>query len=622
MLKFRCSPEDRVAILSFHSHSDRSFLDDRELALLSGALRQRGIANELVLSVLPGDEESGADVERRLAAALAAYDPIVYERVWNPRLVERLRAALPDKVFIGLRGEHRMLDEAPADYFCDGNAQLLLAPLIEWLRGTAPKPPRGALVRVARGDDSAPWVPLDESVEAKDAPIAYAPNLRPVIVNPEALPEVRTFSVLGNEGCPFQLDARENPLYAGTDIPDGYGRGCAFCTTGNHYVGRPNEVTAASVLEQIRYVRGTAPELELLVLKDQNPFGYLTEVVERCAEEGLSGFTLLLETRAEWFLRNAARFDRALAVAGTIDVQLAPFLVGIENFSQAELDRFNKGTTVAANIEFIDTLWRWKERYGDALCLDHTAFGFILFSPWTTLDDLEANLAAIERTRFDRLRGSVLLSRARLYPDTALYYLAARDGLLTEAFDSEADNASRRYGYYPSHPWRHVHADVAHFAAIATEISDRNHNRDMVQLFRVLLAAFRDTGSDWPALTADAVWQRYQDSHTAAGGDPQLAPADETFQNRFARLVEPLPFAGSFADGWRFGTLRTRPGLVAVELLHDREAPLLVEIVPRGDGGHFRRSRHYDIRAVARDFTVAQRQALHALAAAIVHNDR
>jgi hypothetical protein len=164
---------------------------------------------------------------------------------------------------------------------------------------------------------------------------------------------------MGNAGCPFQLDARANPLYAGTQIPDQFGRGCAFCTTGNHYEAHPNDETAASVLEQIRYVRANAPELELLVLKDQNPFGYLTEVIERCEAERLSGFTLLLETRAEWFMRNAARFDRALQIAERIGVRIAPFLVGIENFSQPELDRFNKGTTAEANIEFLDTLWQW-----------------------------------------------------------------------------------------------------------------------------------------------------------------------------------------------------------------------------------------------------------------------
>ena len=623
----RCSPERPVAILSFHSHGDRSFLDDRDLALLSGVLRQDGIENDLVAVVVPPEMEAGegSEVERRLLATLERYDPIAYGRIWNPALVHRLRRALPDRVFIELRGEHALLERIPADIYCDGDPACALAPLIRWLRGQAAAPPLETLFRRERSYDDAPeWVRRGAAVSSPRAS-RYAPNLRPVVINPEQLPAVRTFSIVGNEGCPFQLDARENPLYAGAHIPDGYGRGCAFCTTGTHYEGRPNAETAASVLEQICYVREHAPDLSLLVLKDQNPFGYLTEVIEACAAEGLTGFTVLLETRAEWFLRNARRFDRALEVARGIGIAIAPFLVGIENFSQPELDRFNKGTTAAANVEFLETLWRWKEQYGDALDLGHTAFGFILFSPWTTMEDLEVNLTAIRRTHFDRLRGSLLLSRARLYPDTALYYLAERDGLLAETFESQAANASRRYGYYPSHPWRFLHPEVAHFAALATELAERNASRDMVNLFDALLAEFRAAGAAWQAIGVEAVWRRYQAS--AVEGDHRhdaspLTPASAALRERFARLIEPLSVEGTFASGWRFGPIRARPGCVAVELQHSCEAPLTVEIVPRGPAPHFQRSRHYDIRAAAREFTAAQSDALAALSRAIVANDR
>jgi hypothetical protein len=623
----RCSPDQPVAILSFHSHSDRSFLDDRELALLSGELRDGGIANDLVLVVVTREmegEEGESDLERRLVDTLSGYDPIVYERVWSPGLVARLRRKLPGKVFVGLRGEHELLDSAPADIFCNGEPRQILAPLVRWLRGERAAAPAQTLFR-RQSEGGAPptWVGPETSEAATAEPARYAPNLRPLVVNPESLPPVRTFSVVGNNGCPFQLDARENPLYAGTKIPERFGRGCAFCTTGNHYEGRPNVETAASVLEQIRYVRAHAPELRLLVLKDQNPFGYLTEVIERCAAERVSGFTLLLETRAEWFLRNARRFDRALEVARRIDVRIAPFLVGIENFSQPELDRFNKGITAEMNIEFLETLWRWKEQYGEALDLGHAAFGFILFSPWTTMEDLEANLAGIKRTRFDRLRGSILLSRARLYPDTALYYLAERDGLLADDFASESENASRRYGYYPSRPWKHAHADVAHFAALATELAERNGSRDMVNLFEALLDEFRAAGAGWAAITADDVWRRYQ--RLAAGRPsqgPSLSPASDTMRQRFARLVQPLSFDDTFADGWRFGQLRACPGLVELELQHAVEPRLVVELVPRGRGQHFRRSRHYDIRAAGREFTAAQRAALAVLSQAILENDQ
>lgn len=623
----RCSPDRPLAILSFHSHSDRSFLDDRELALLSGALREEGIANDLVLVVITRELERAlgdSEVERRLLDTLGGYDPIVYERVWNPELVARLRARLPGKVFIGLRGEHLLLDSAPADMFCDGNPRELLPPLMHWLRGETATPPANVLFRrEASPNAPAEWTAAEDGVAASARTYAYAPNLRPIVINPEALPAARTFSILGNSGCPFQLDARENPLYAGTVIPQQYGRGCAFCTTGNHYEGRPNADTAVSVLEQIAYVRRTAPELSVLVLKDQNPFGYLTEVIERCEAEGLSGFTILLETRAEWFLRNARRFDRALAIAGRIGVRLAPFLVGIENFSQPELDRFNKGITVETNIEFLDTLWRWKEQYGDALDLGHTAFGFILFTPWTTLDDLEANLHAIRRTHFDRLRGSILLARVRLYPDTALYYLAERDGLLTGEYDSEAANASRRYGYYPSRPWKHVHPDVAHFATLATEVAERNGSRDMVNLFQALLDAFRAAGAAWPSITVEDVWRRYQSLGAPSSGNrAALSPAPPALRERLARLVHPLAFDDRFAGGWQFGDIRAATGRVAVELRHDAEPPLVVEIVPHARAPHFRRSRHYDIRAAATELTAAQREALAALSQAIAANDR
>lgn len=626
----RCAADRPVAILSFHSHSDRSFLDDRELALLSGELRSGGIANDLVLVVVGKEMETAggeSELEQKLAGVLAGYDPVIYERVWSPRLVARLRAKLPDKVFIGLRGEHELLETAPADIFCDGEPREIVAPLVRWLRGQSEAPPEQTLFRKESASGGAvEWVAPERASPPPPRSGRYAPNLRPVVVNPEFLPPVRTFSVVGNNGCPYQSDARENPIYAGTQIPAQFGRGCAFCTTGNNYVGRPNPETAASVFEQIRYVRENAPELQLLVLKDQNPFGYLTEVVERCADEDVSDFTILLETRAEWFLRNAKRFDRALAVAGEIGVRIAPFLVGIENFSQPELDRFNKGITVDTNIEFLETLWRWKEEYGEALDLDHAAFGFILFSPWTTMQDLQANLAGIRRTRFDQLRGSILLARARLYPDTALYYLAERDGLLADDFASESDDASRRYGYYPSHPWRHRHADVAHFAALATELAERNGSRDMVNWFQALLDEFAAAGENWRAITVDDVRKRYQETvGSGANGhatNGKLTPAGETLRGRFARLVRPLSFDGAFAGGWRFGKLRACPGLVEVELRHENEPQLMVELVPRGRGPHFHRSRHYEIRAAGREFTAAQRQALAVLSEAIAQNDR
>lgn len=62
----------RVAVLSLHSHDERSFLDDRALALVAGDLRAAGLDVELVVAVLARDGALEA-----LVRALADRDVIV-----------------------------------------------------------------------------------------------------------------------------------------------------------------------------------------------------------------------------------------------------------------------------------------------------------------------------------------------------------------------------------------------------------------------------------------------------------------------------------------------------------------------------------------------------------------
>lgn len=604
----RTPANSRVAILSLHSHGDRSFLDDALLALLSGDLRSEGIENDLVVAVLDPKADAATDpVEKKLTATLATYGVIVYERVWSRELIERLRAAIPSSVFVWCMGEHE-LENPPADWVSGGDLREELPKLVGHILGRETKPPEGA----SRTDG-----PLKLLQTAPPAPKArpFAPNVRPVIINPEAMPDLRIFSIDGNEGCAYQADARLNPLYAGIHMPEGTGRGCAFCTTGNTYRGKPNDVTAAFVLEQIRYLKTNAPELTHIVLKDQNPFAYLPTVVDGIASEGLKPLVLMLQTRADWFSRNINRFDRALQVAKDAGIRISPFLVGIENFSQLELDRFNKGMTADENVSFLDALWTWRDKYGDTFDLTHASFGFILLSPWTTFNDLRVNLDGIRRTRLDKLRGRLLVSRARLYPDTALYYLAERDGLLVSEFSSESENASARFGYYPSHPWKFADPAVGRFSEIAAQLDERAGARDELTLFECLLNAFA-ANTDYQSIDPEAIWSQYQKKSGASGKRAQPSGLRE----RFARLVQPLPFDG-FASGWSFGGLQAEAGSVRVELLHKAEPSVMVELALHGQGPRRARSRHYDIRALSSALSPSQEQAVSLVCNAIVRND-
>jgi MoaA/NifB/PqqE/SkfB family radical SAM enzyme len=482
----------RTALLSLHSHGDRSFLDDHLLAHLSGALRALGHANELVVVALDGAAPIEGEAFAALVAALRAFDTIVYERTWTARIPDALGRALPDHTLIHCRGEHALADP-PGRFVCEERGAL--PALLEFIAGRRATLPARTIERTATG-----WRP---GLGATGGPTPRArPNLRPIIVNPAAFPAARTFSIDGNLGCPYQADARANPRYAGVAIPDGIGRGCAFCTTGNHHEARGQAELVEDLLGQLRHIRTEAPEIAQIVLRDQSPMGYLVELLEACGAAGVGGFTLMLQTRADWLLAGARRFQRGLDAAARAGITITPFLVGIESFAQDELDRFNKGVTVATNLALLAALRAWAAH--PAFDLAGASFGFILFTPWTTMADLRANRAAIAETRLDQLRGQLLRARVRLYPDTALYYLAARDGLLV---DDAADSvAAARYGYYPDHAWRFADPVVARFAALAAAASEATGGKDELRLFGCLLDAFAAA----PAPTLDEVLRRFR----------------------------------------------------------------------------------------------------------------
>ncbi|MCC6644657.1 MAG: hypothetical protein IT374_03670 [Polyangiaceae bacterium] len=498
------------AVLSLHSHDGRSFLDDVASHHLAGDLRALGLPGDLVVAHLPpGDLEASW---RELVTALAPYRTVLYERVWSADLPARLRRDLPGVTIVQVRGEHPM-EGAVADHVFGPERDRVLSSMLALAGRPAAPAPRG-----------------------------YAPVVRPVVATPRHPGGPPSFPIVGNLGCPHGDDARANPLYEGVALPEGMGRGCSFCTTGNHYEHRSRELAVEHALVQLRYLRANAPEIDTLVLRDQSPFYYLTELVEAAAAEGLGAFSLLLESRADWFLQSEARFVRALVAAGRAGIRLCPFLVGVESFSQPELDRFNKAMDAETNARFLERLWAWRDEHAPALDLSHAAFGFILFTPWTTLDDLRANLAGVRRTRLSELRGHLLLSRARLYPDTALYYLAERDGLLAERFRSEAEDSSARYGYLPAAPWRFRDPRVARVADLGAALLARDPSGDEPAMLEALIELCAGAG-DPAAVTIDDAAAR-------------LAPARATPEP--ARVHDALLTAVHEARSGRWASARAR----------------------------------------------------------------
>jgi hypothetical protein len=88
----------------------------------------------------------------------------------------------------------------------------------------------------------------------------------------------------------------------------------------------------------------------------------------------------------------------------------------------------------------VPLLRRWEDAYPETLRFwRHGGFGFITFTPWTTIADLRVNVEGLEwLSEFYPIPSLSYCSRVQLLPARALTLLARRDGLLAPTFADAA----------------------------------------------------------------------------------------------------------------------------------------------------------------------------------------
>ncbi len=105
--------------------------------------------------------------------------------------------------------------------------------------------------------------------------------------------------------------------------------------------------------------------------------------------------------------------------------------MGVESFSREEQARFNKGYGREEAILCIERVNALLERYPDHFV--HEGYGFILFTPYTTFDDLAQNFAVAREIGF-HVCAHTLSSTLQLDDGTPTLYAVRRDGLEVPAW--------------------------------------------------------------------------------------------------------------------------------------------------------------------------------------------
>jgi hypothetical protein len=257
--------------------------------------------------------------------------------------------------------------------------------------------------------------------------------------------------------------------------------GCTFCRRplpdGRPHRGLPPLDWAVAQLAAVARTHPPSATGRLsLRLVGERVVNRVDELAARVAELRLLPAEILpveflIDARSDTLVRVRERLGVAAGRLGAAGHTVEVCLIGVESFSARELRRFNKGFGPEVNLAAVRVL-RELER-------DHPGvFGFrkygglstVLYTPWTTLEDVACNLAILRHFDLRRLCGKVLTSRVRLYEELPLAARARRDGLLVASYDDPALDTARRNFYESELPWRFADPRVDRFNRLATRL--------------------------------------------------------------------------------------------------------------------------------------------------------
>ncbi len=508
-----------VAFVYLRAQAGGDFFADTPFCLAAAELRRSGRRADVFEVYLPRGDEAAAAVQlAELCSRLGegAYDLCVFEHLWLSSLVDAVAA----------QGALLLLTEPDAELERRIDLRLLhlnnhrqpLHDLVALLEEG------GDLGQIPNLIVELPGMPGPLASDREEAHPSVPDALRPfepvldvIEIGEERAEDGRRVPLRKtldtNKGCPFSAPVATNPAFAAVPMPAAgvTMAGCAFCFMGGDYKALPWRETVPLHLNQIAWYQEHLPrvrgrQLEEVVLRDQHALRYLPQLIEGAVTRGLQPVGFLVPGRGDAILRFGEELRAAARLAEGTGFWFTIYLIGFESFSQAQLDLYNKGVTTADYAAALTQLHALQRTHPNAFRLHaYGASSFILWNPWTTLEDLEATTAFARRHAAHALAHGIGDTRLRLYRHLPLYWKAKNDGLLQDgAAESDEgapavmgqDAGARFTGYAAARPWRFGDGRLARCEVLASALLRRGRPADALGQ---LEAAVAWTRWRWPS---------------------------------------------------------------------------------------------------------------------------
>lgn len=172
--------------------------------------------------------------------------------------------------------------------------------------------------------------------------------------------------------------------------------GCNFCLYQYQKLNVVSSKEREHLIKEQLLFYSKKREIQTIILESELPFHYLIPVSNYIVDNHLPIKIIGIRSRPDWILQNKGIVVKALDLCKKNNKVLKVLQVGYENFSQKELDLFNKQLDVKTNIECLNFLENLKKKYGKNIIIDE-GHGMIVFTPFTTMNDLKKNISAVSK---------------------------------------------------------------------------------------------------------------------------------------------------------------------------------------------------------------------------------
>lgn len=226
--------------------------------------------------------------------------------------------------------------------------------------------------------------------------------------------------------------------------------GCTFCTR-PPWSGTPWDVKELVLGRQLDAVLAEFPKMSKLIVIDDHILGHIDKLMRLWISRPTGGIDLLVSGRLDQLISNRHIIESALELLGD-RAQMRLYQFGIENLSDSALQRLGKGMTYETVVRAVRLIDSMLERHPNLAV--EPSFGFIMFDPWTTIDELKENCIRAPLLRLHRFRPGAVMTSLRLTPETPLWLKAKHDGLLLN------EPPESGFGYSAHNRWRFLDPNV------------------------------------------------------------------------------------------------------------------------------------------------------------------